>query len=175
MNDTFDIVEKAGQLRRTSKSEIIVRMVQQTTECAWFIRDYMKIGEFCTLHMSISSCILGAHSREGKRMAKNVGSSRKDQVEKFKSKFDELRRAFQEEGIVEIEIAVLRVVDDLQSVKKDLSELGTLIPQRFLAPSYRFLSHQRTVGSHAVFDERQVQFRESLSSKYSNSHSRQDI
>ena len=61
---------------------------------------------------------------EGKRMAKNVGSSRKDQVDKFKSKFDELRRAFHAEGVVEIEIAVLRVVDDLQSLKQNLNELS---------------------------------------------------
>ena len=58
-------------------------------------------------------------------MAKNVGSSgRKDPVDKFKSKFDELRCAFQAEGIVEIEIAVLRVVDDLQSLKQNLNELS---------------------------------------------------
>ena len=55
-------------------------------------------------------------------MAKNVGSSRKDQVDTFKSKFDELGRAFQAEGIVEIEIAVLRVVDDLQGLKQRLEE-----------------------------------------------------
>ena len=55
-------------------------------------------------------------------MAKNVGSSRKDQVDMFKSKFDELRRAFQAEGIVKIEIAVLRVVDDVQSLKQSLEE-----------------------------------------------------
>ena len=123
MNDTFDIVEKADQLRRKSKSKIIVRMVQQTTECAWFIRDYMKIGEFCMLRwLHCLFCVL-AHSCEGKRTAKNVGSSRKDQVDKFKSKFDELRRAFQAEGIV-IEIAVLRVVDDLQSLGQNLNELS---------------------------------------------------
>jgi hypothetical protein len=57
-------------------------------------------------------------------MAKNVGSSRKDQVDKFKSKFDELRLAFHAEGVVEIEIAVLRVVDDLQSLKQNLNELS---------------------------------------------------
>ena len=124
MNDTFDIVEKADQLRRKSKSKIIVRMVQQTTECAWFIRDYMKIEEFCMLWwFHCLFCVL-THSCEGKRMVKNVGSSRKDQVDKFKSKFDELRRAFQAEGIVVIEIAVLRVVDDFQSLKQNLNELS---------------------------------------------------
>ena len=55
-------------------------------------------------------------------MAKNVGSGRKDQVDKFKSKFDELRRAFQAEGIVEIEIAVMRVVDNFQSLKQNVDE-----------------------------------------------------
>ncbi len=64
------------------------------------------------------------HSCKGKRMAKNIASSRKDQVDKFRSKFNELQAAFQTEGTVEIEIAVLRVIDDLQSVKKDINELG---------------------------------------------------
>ena len=57
-------------------------------------------------------------------MAKNVGSSRKDQVDKFKMKFDELQRAYQADVIVEIEIAVLRVVDDLQSLGQNLNELS---------------------------------------------------
>ena len=47
-------------------------------------------------------------------MAKNIMSSRKDQVDKFKSKFDELRNAFQANSVAKIEITVLRVVDDLQ-------------------------------------------------------------
>ena len=74
-------------------------------------------------------------------MAKDVGSSRKDQVDKFKSKFDELGRAFQAEGIVEIEITVLRVVDDLQSLKQSLDEQSMQISQLFLASSHRFLSY----------------------------------
>src|SRR5271154_631835 len=98
MIDTFDIVEKADQLRRESNSKIVMRMVQQTTECAWFIRDYMMIEEFCKLHKIISLlfCVL---TLEGKRMAKNIASSRKDQVDKFKSKFDELRSAFQANSV----------------------------------------------------------------------------
>jgi hypothetical protein len=67
------------------------------------------------------------HLFEGKRTAKNIVSSRKDQVDTFRSKFNELQAAFQTEGIVEIEIAVLRVIDDLTSVKKDMNELGMQI------------------------------------------------
>ena len=57
-------------------------------------------------------------------MAKNIISSRKDQVDTFKSKFDELRKAFQANSVAEIEITVLRVVDDLQSVKRNLDDMG---------------------------------------------------
>ena len=124
MIDTFDIVEKAEQLRRESKSKIVMRMVQQTTECAWFIRDYMKLKEFCKPHKIISLFSLYIDNCEGKRMAKNIASSPKDQVEKFKTKFVELQSAFQADGVIEIEIAVLRVIDDLQSVKKDLNDVG---------------------------------------------------
>ena len=123
MNDTFNIVEMADKLRRESNSNIIMRMVQQTTECAWFIRDYVKIGEFCAYKI-ISLFIICTYSCEGKRMAKNIMSSRKDQVDKFKSKFDELRNAFQANSVAEIEITVLRVVDDLQSVKRNLDDMG---------------------------------------------------
>jgi len=57
-------------------------------------------------------------------MAKNAISSRNNQVEIFKLKFNELRMAFQAEGTVEIELAVLRVADDLQGMKKDINDLG---------------------------------------------------
>ena len=146
MNDTFDIEEKADQPRRKSKSKIIVKMVQQTAECVWFIPDYMKIEGFCMLRrVHWLFCVL-THSYERKRMAKNVGSSgRKDPVDKFKSKFDELRRAFQADGIMEIEIAVLRVVDDLRSLKQILDEQSMSISQLFLASSHHSFSHCHSV------------------------------
>ena len=98
-----------------------MQIIQQTTECAWFVRDYMKIENFCKLYKLFFLC---THCFEGKQMARDIASSQKDQVDKFKSKFDELRSAFQAEGIVQIKITVLQVVDDLQSIRKDLTELG---------------------------------------------------
>ena len=47
INNTFTLVQNADIL--DSKSQIILRMVQQTTECAWFIHDYIKTAEFCEL------------------------------------------------------------------------------------------------------------------------------
>ena len=46
MNDTFALVQKHNNLYQ-SKSQIVLRMVQQTTECGWFISDYTKIEQFC--------------------------------------------------------------------------------------------------------------------------------
>jgi len=57
-------------------------------------------------------------------MAKNIGSDQKDQVEVFKLKFKGLQDAFQTESTVEIELAVLRVEDDLQDMKKDIKDMG---------------------------------------------------
>jgi len=57
-------------------------------------------------------------------MAKNAISGQNNQVETFKLKFNELQIAFQAEGTVEIELAVLRVADDLQGMKKNINDLG---------------------------------------------------
>ena len=150
MKDTFDIVERADQLQRKLKSNIVTQMVQQTMQCAWFIRDYMKIKEFCKLDKLIvlfNSC---SHSCKGKQMAKNIVSSQKGQVDKFKLKFEELQSALETEAIVEVEIAILWVVDDLQSVQKDLKELGIKISQLFLSLTYCCPSDWRVVEGHAV-------------------------
>lgn len=64
MKDTFDIVERADNFRRESKSKIIMRLIQQTTECAWFIRDYMKIEEFCKWHEIIIHSVYSFLRRE---------------------------------------------------------------------------------------------------------------
>ena len=84
-----------------------MQIIQQTAECAWFVRDYMKIENFCKLYKLFFLC---THCFEGKQMARDIASSQKDQVDKFKSKFDELRSAFQAEGFVQIKITVLQVI-----------------------------------------------------------------
>jgi len=98
-----------------------MQMVQQTIECAWFVRDYGKIKVLCKLHKILLLFISYIDSHVGQRMAKN---GQNNQVETFKLKFNELRMAFQAEGTIEIELAVLRVADDLQGMKKDINDLG---------------------------------------------------
>lgn len=80
-------------------------MVQQTTECAWFIRDYKKIEEFCKLHTKIYYyLLLRTHSCEERRKGKNVASSGKDSLSRNLMNCELLSKA---EGIVEIEIAAI--------------------------------------------------------------------
>ena len=47
MKDAFDIITAADKNRRIERSSIIMRTIQQTTECGWFIRDYIKTDSFC--------------------------------------------------------------------------------------------------------------------------------
>jgi hemerythrin superfamily protein len=47
MNDVFDIITAADEDRRNERTSIIMRTIQQTTECGWFIRDYIKTDSFC--------------------------------------------------------------------------------------------------------------------------------
>jgi hypothetical protein len=47
MNDVFDTIITADESRRIERSSIIMRTIQQTTECGWFIRDYIKTDSFC--------------------------------------------------------------------------------------------------------------------------------
>jgi hypothetical protein len=47
MNDVFAIITAADEDRRIERTSIILRTIQQTTECGWFIRDYIKTDSFC--------------------------------------------------------------------------------------------------------------------------------
>jgi hypothetical protein len=49
MNDVYAFVHEAESLKRIeSQKEILALMAKQTTECAYFIRDYAKNKSFCS-------------------------------------------------------------------------------------------------------------------------------
>ena len=70
-------------------------------------------------------------------------SSRKDQVDKFKSKFDELRNAFQTNSVAEIEITVLRMVMIYKVWKEIWMTWVCEISWLFFTLSYWFCNDQR--------------------------------
>jgi hypothetical protein len=48
INDTYEFVHEVEPLKKVdSHREIIVHIMQQTTECGYFIRDYYKNKDFC--------------------------------------------------------------------------------------------------------------------------------
>ena len=59
MDDVFSFVKEAEPIKKIeSHGRIIELMAQQTTECAYFIRDYATNESFCrstsTLHIKVS-------------------------------------------------------------------------------------------------------------------------
>jgi hypothetical protein len=48
INDIYEFVHEAEPLKKVeSHKQIIVHIIQQTTECGYFIRDYSNNKEFC--------------------------------------------------------------------------------------------------------------------------------
>ena len=61
MDDVYSFVKEAEPIKKIeSHRRIIALMAQQTTECAYFIRDYAMNENFCkstsTLHIKVSHC-----------------------------------------------------------------------------------------------------------------------
>ena len=60
MNDAYAFVDAAEPLKTiNTRPKIVKRLAQQTTDCAYFIRDYAdktSLGEFCYVRRS-STCL----------------------------------------------------------------------------------------------------------------------
>jgi hypothetical protein len=126
MNDTCGFVHDAEPLKKIeSHRRIIVSIMQQTTECGYFIRDYSKNKDFCMFaHLYLK--LITSHDNlfsPGKRTMKNLISVVDNKVEQFLAKFSELKLALQERAVVEteitvfkIEITVLRVLETVENI-----------------------------------------------------------
>ena len=55
---------------------------------------------------------------------KGMANSPTDTINEFKSKFLELQSAFQVESTVEVELTLLRVLDDMTSLRQTLEDHG---------------------------------------------------
>jgi hypothetical protein len=55
MNDTYEFVHEVEPLKKVeSHKEIIVHIMQQTTECGYFVRDYSKNKDFCKSFLTLN-------------------------------------------------------------------------------------------------------------------------
>ena len=69
MDDVFSFVKEAEPMKKIeSHFRIIELMIRQTTECAYFIRDYAMNKGFCkltcTLHVRVSHCFVHCQGNE---------------------------------------------------------------------------------------------------------------
>ncbi|KIM75554.1 hypothetical protein PILCRDRAFT_669545 [Piloderma croceum F 1598] len=103
MDDVYSFVKEAEPIKKIeSHSQIIALMAQQTTECAYFIRDYATNESFW------------------KRALKNSFMSDVDSgIKQYEDKFKELKMAFQDRAILHTEITVSRIFDNLDSLAVD--------------------------------------------------------
>jgi hypothetical protein len=95
-------------------------MAQQTTECAYFIRDYAKKG-FCMLAYTVIQRNLTFLL--GKRAVENTFSQTVDtKIQDYESKFKNLKDAFQGRAVLETEIIVSRMLGTVTSLGKQFHQ-----------------------------------------------------
>ncbi|KZS88516.1 WD40 repeat-like protein [Sistotremastrum niveocremeum HHB9708] len=100
MDDTYDVIIKARPLFvEESQKNIAIRLVEQTTECGYFIQGCAQERNFF------------------KRAAMNILGGVDGKIKEFKDSFRELKTAFQFRAVIQTEIVVARTLD----VVKDLS------------------------------------------------------
>jgi hypothetical protein len=55
MGDTYTFVQEVEPLKKVKSHEpVIISLMKQTIDCGYFIRDYAKIKNFCTLAIILS-------------------------------------------------------------------------------------------------------------------------
>jgi hypothetical protein len=113
MADAYDFVLEAEPVEKIeSHKRIVTVMVQQTTECSYFIREYATTQSFS---MSLSVCenheILPPLSLVGKRILEHILSGADNRINQYEDKFKELKTSFQERAVLRTEITVLRILD----------------------------------------------------------------
>ncbi|KIM86900.1 hypothetical protein PILCRDRAFT_815342 [Piloderma croceum F 1598] len=109
MDDVYSFVKEAEPMKKIeSHRRIVALMAQQTTECAYFIRDYAKIKSFW------------------ERALKNSFMSNVDvKIKQYEDKFQELKMAFQDRAILQTGITVSRIMDNLERIALDF-DLGDM-------------------------------------------------
>jgi len=101
-----DPLKSAGTKDRTKAQqkivEILVAMAAQTTECAYFIRVYAEKRSFWL------------------RAMKHIVSHANSQIQTYQTKFTQLCEAYSARAMLDIEISVLRILDDVDNLVSEV-------------------------------------------------------
>jgi hypothetical protein len=98
----------------SGRRDLLKKLLDQTIECAYFIRDLDSIKSFCEKAVFL---LLQSESffYAGGRSVTNavIGSRIDSQIDEYKEVFDKIRRAITELAIIRIEICVVKLLSDI--------------------------------------------------------------
>jgi hypothetical protein len=104
---------------------ILAYMGQQTTECAYFIRDYAKDKTFCMpVFVHVGRSVSRLSSWSGLRMAKNLSSEADSKITQYEDKFNEFKSAFQGHAILQTEMTVLQTKFTVLRIMDSVDDIG---------------------------------------------------
>jgi uncharacterized protein YydD (DUF2326 family) len=121
MADTYTFVLEAEHVKKIeSHHRVLVVMVQQTTECSYFIREYAMTQSF-SMSLPVHQTHISHLYHLEKRVLEHVLSGADDRIKQFEDKFEELKSAFQERAVLQTEITVLRILDIVEGQGQHIS------------------------------------------------------
>src|ERR1700683_2266832 len=102
MADVYSFVQESDPIQRIKpQCQIVSLMTQQTTECAYFIRDYLMRKNFCMLSFSARYASLPFTLLPGERALRNsLMSDVSMKIQQYETKFSELTMAFQNRAVL---------------------------------------------------------------------------
>ncbi|KAG2034473.1 hypothetical protein BDR03DRAFT_965079 [Suillus americanus] len=118
MQDTYDLVMTVDALPYLHKQKnVLEAILQQTIECAFFIRDYLNTrGSFA-------------------QAIKNSALNMEAQIKAFEIAFTDLQRSFQSYMAVSTQLTVLKILEDVQDLgaKADFRDMSYAVDARCAA------------------------------------------
>ncbi|KAF8812683.1 WD40 repeat-like protein [Phlegmacium glaucopus] len=109
IHDAFDVTEEARPLKNikpdSKQADILKHMLQHVCHCGDFIQSYARDVELW------------------KRWLKNIGGPDDDKIARLCHGFVQLRTAFLDHAVVTTEIKVLQILDHVDTLSKQISDL----------------------------------------------------
>jgi enamine deaminase RidA (YjgF/YER057c/UK114 family) len=126
MDNSCEMAKHAVSLRKRAPrfDEIFIKIMQQVTECAYFVSNYYRDTSFgtCSRYLSRHSALYPAHL-SGVRAAKHLISGAADQVTIYIANLQTLCNTLHGESSVSCLVTVCRVLDDVKKTNLALENL----------------------------------------------------
>ena len=117
MSDVFSFVHDAEPLKAIrAHMKAITLLIQQVTECGYFITEYTKQKSFCE-SLSTSKCTIPI-VHVGIRVAKYTVSEIDARIASYENKLQELKTAFLEQVTLRTGVTVVRMMNALEQTGK---------------------------------------------------------